>query len=325
MKNFELAVQAAESQVKLTHLAEKAGAATGNKKSKGPAVSELAVKAAGAVSGNKKLKGKVAVRSTIDRSLGNKSEFDFDGESVEKDGVQIENTNMKEKVKNKSKGKVAAMATTPVTSTTKHKAKSTTPVTSAFKHNAKAKPLEFDVNAVSFGIDETKAADVINFAKVKAKSDVIEAQVDVDEAFLHKVDVIVASVEIDSTRAADIIDAKVDVDTASVEDKASRAADAIDVQVYVETVSLQKDESIAADTIHTLVEVVTASVQTDETGAADIIDAQVDVEKTMKLEKQMRSDHSNLMLMMMNWKLHMMGSSMLRSNHSSKSQLMPSS
>jgi hypothetical protein len=83
----ELAVQAAESQVESSQLVGKAGATTGNKKSKGPVVSEFAVKAAGAVSTNKKSKGKVAVRSTVDQSLGNKLEFDFDGELVEKDGV----------------------------------------------------------------------------------------------------------------------------------------------------------------------------------------------------------------------------------------------
>jgi hypothetical protein len=204
-----------------------------------PVVSELAVQAAGAVFTNKKSKGKVAVRSTDDQFLGNKSEFDFDGASVEKDGVQIEIKNTKKKVKNKSKGKVAATATTPVTIATKHKAKSTTPVTCATKHKAKAKHLEFEIDAVSFGIDETKAADVIDFSKVKAKSDVLEAQVGVDEAVLNNVNVIVSSVEIDATAAADIIDAKVDVDSASVEDEASRAADAIDVQVHVETVTVQ--------------------------------------------------------------------------------------
>jgi hypothetical protein len=82
---------------------------------------------------------------------------------------------MKEKVKNKSKGKVAITATTPVSSATKHKAKSTTPVAITTKHKAKAKHLEFDVDAVSFGIYETKAAYVIDFSKVKAKSDVLEA------------------------------------------------------------------------------------------------------------------------------------------------------
>jgi hypothetical protein len=73
----ELAVQAAESQVESSQLVGKAGTATGNKKSKGPVVSELAVQAAGAVSTNKKSKGKVAVRSTIDQSLGNKLEFEL--------------------------------------------------------------------------------------------------------------------------------------------------------------------------------------------------------------------------------------------------------
>ncbi len=185
--------------------------------------------------------------------------------------------------KHKAKAKhlefdVAVTATTPVSSATKYKAKLTTPVAIATKHKAKAKHLEFDVDAVSFGIDETKASYVINFSKVKAKPDVLEAQVGAEEPFLNNVDVIVSSVEIDATAAADIIDTKVDVDTASVKDEASRAADAIDMQVHVETVTAQEDESLAADTIHAEVELVTASLQIDDTGEADIIGTKVDVD-----------------------------------------------
>jgi hypothetical protein len=62
----------------------------------------------------------------------------------------------------KSKGKVSVQTTRNAdgkkTSKGKVAVATTTTVTSATKHKANAKPLEFDFNAASFNIDETKSS-----------------------------------------------------------------------------------------------------------------------------------------------------------------------
>jgi hypothetical protein len=249
----ELAVQAAESQVKSSPLVGKAGTATGNKKSKVPTVSELAVQAA-----------EPQVKSV---GKAYSSAFDFDGDSVEKADVQIQKKKRKDKGKNVSKGKVAAVATTPVTSVKKHQAKLTTPATSASKYKGKAKPIQFDLDAAYFDIDESKPAVGIEHAKAKAKL----FDLDVDAAFVKQ----------DVTRA-DVIISQVDVNSllvntdnaASVNKDEKKPTNVIDMQVVVNLPYVNNDESrssnVNAETI--------AHVDEDErkkTQSAEII-AQVD-------------------------------------------------
>jgi hypothetical protein len=249
----ESAVQAAESQVESSQLVGKAGTATRNKKSKVPTVSELAVQAA-----------EPQVKSV---GKAYSSAFDFDGDSVEKADVQIQKKKRKDKGKNVSKGKVAAVATTPVTSVKKHQAKLTTPATSASKYKGKAKPIQFDLDAAYFDIDESKPAVGIEHAKAKAKL----FDLDVDAAFVKQ----------DVTRA-DVIISQVDVNSllvntdnaASVNKDEKKPTNVIDMQVVVNLPYVNNDESrssnVNAETI--------AHVDEDErkkTQSAEII-AQVD-------------------------------------------------
>jgi hypothetical protein len=143
----------------------------------------------------------------------------------------------------------------------------TTPATSASKYKGKAKPIQFDLDAAYFDIDESKPAVGIEHAKAKAKL----FDLDVDAAFVKQ----------DVTRA-DVIISQVDVNSllvntdnaASVNKDEKKPTNVIDMQVVVNLPYVNNDESrssnVNAETI--------AHVDEDErkkTQSAEII-AQVD-------------------------------------------------